>query len=173
METLERTLSGLRADRAELWKVGVLIGVAVAAGFRVVFAWLSGTVSAGEAFVVLVGLLLAETAAVSWARDFEGLRFGLLAALPLAAWAGIEVIVRVGHREAHQSTIRGDMQRYRAALRRDPRNAAARTLLGDSYLRLGRPERAVQEYRAAVALAGESTEMRYKLERAKRLAAAR
>lgn len=171
--TLNDAVARFGADVGHLWKVSVLIVVATVVAGRVVFSWVGGAITAGEGFVVLVGLIVAEAAAVNWVRDFQGVRFALLAALPLALWAGVEVLLRVGHREARQSTLRRDMQRYEAALRRDPRNAAALVLLGDSYVRLNQPERAERYYRGALAAEGDSYEVRYKLQRAQRLSRAR
>jgi cytochrome c-type biogenesis protein CcmH/NrfG len=86
---------------------------------------------------------------------------------------GVQVIAGVSRRESYRSSLNADIRRFRAALRRDPQNAAARELLGDSYLKLGRPGSAVAQYRAAVALAPGSYQSQYKLDRAVRLSRAR
>jgi len=157
-----------RANIADVWKVGLVIGVAVTVASRVVFSWLGGAISGAEGFTLLVGLLLAETAAVRWVGDFQGARLALLLMLPIAVWGAVEVLRRVGSREAYRSAIHADMGRFRAALRRDPRNAAARVLLGDAHMKLRQTARALAEYRAALALEPGSHEIRYKLERAAR-----
>ena len=151
----------------------VLIGVAVVVGFRLVFAWLSGALTVPETVVLSLALIVSEAVAIKWVRDFQGLSFVLLALLPLAVWAGVEILARVGGREAFRSSIVADMARYERALRRDPRNTAARELLGDAQMKLGRHDRAIREYRAALQTEGASYTTRYKLERAERLAAAR
>jgi tetratricopeptide (TPR) repeat protein len=170
---LHGLLIRLREDAASAWKVGLLIGVAAVVAGKVVFAWVGGSISGAEAIVLLVGLLVSEAAAVKWVGDFAGVHFALLLLLPLAVWAGLEVIARVGGREAFRSTVRIDIRRFRDALRRDPRNTAAHILLGDAHLKLGKPAVATAEYRAALALAPRSYEVRYKLQRAERLAAER
>jgi tetratricopeptide (TPR) repeat protein len=164
-----RLVGSARADPIELVKLGLLIVVVVAVGWRLVFAWLDGAISGPEAFVLTISLLLAEMAAVRWLPDFQGVRFILLLALPGAAWLGVQAIAGVLHRESYRSDLDADARRFRAALRRDPRNVAAHELLGDTYLKLGQSRRAITEYRTAVALDPGSYQNRYKLERAVRL----
>jgi len=150
-----------------------LIVVALLIATRIVFSWLAGTLATGEAVILSAALLVAEAAAVTWVRDFHGFLFVLLLLLPLAIWAAVEVLVRVGKREAHRSAIHTDIRRYRRALKRDPRNAAAQEMLGDALMKLGRPARALEHYRAALALQGGGYGTRYKVERAERYAGRR
>jgi len=151
----------------------VLIGVAVAVGSRIVFAWLGGAITGPETVVLSLALIVSEAVAIKWVRDFQGLSFVLLSLLPMAVWAGVEILTRVGRREAFRSSLAADIARYERALRRDPRNTAAHELLGDAHMKLGRHDRAIREYRAALETEGASYTTRYKLERAERLAAAR
>jgi tetratricopeptide (TPR) repeat protein len=168
-ELVYRAVGRARADLAEAWKVGLLIAVAIAVGWRVVFAWLGGAISGAEAFVLCLGIVLGEFAAANWLSEFEGMQLGLLLALPLAVWAGVEILVRVTARESRRSFLAADMRRYRAAVGRDPRNVAAHELLGDAYLKAGQLGRGLDEYRAALALSPGSYAIRYKFERARRL----
>ncbi len=162
-----------RADVAQAWKLGLLMAVAVTVAWRLIFSWLHGTISGVETLTLIAALLLAEGAAVRWIRDFQGLRFLLLLALPLAAWLGVEVLARVSRRESYRTSIQTDIRRFRAALQRDPTNAAAHELLGDSYLKLRQPRRAVSAYRSAVALNPRTYQSQYKLRRAARLSRTR
>lgn len=159
-----------REDAGTLLAVALLVVVAAGVAWQVVFAWLRGGLSGMEAFALCVSLFVAESAVVRWMDDFHGLQLALLLALPVAVWAGARLMIRVSAQESHRASLRGDMRRYRAALRRDPENAAARMLLGDVYVKLGRTRQAVAEYRAAVALDPRGYEARYKLARATRMA---
>jgi len=172
-EALYRLVDRTRADPVEAIKLGLVIAVVVAIGWRLIFAWFHEAMSGAEALVLIISLLLAEVAVVRWLPDFEGVRFLLLLALPIAAWFGAQIIARVSRRESYRSDLNADMQRLRAAVRRDPKNVAARELLGDAYVKLGKPRRALAEYHAAVALDPGSYQNRYKLERAARLSASR
>jgi tetratricopeptide (TPR) repeat protein len=168
-----RALGRFADDLAHAPRALLLVGVAVVVAFRIVFTWLSGALTGPEAVVLSLTLIVSEAVAVKWVREFEGLSFALLAVLPLAVWVGVGILARVGQREAFRASATGDIARYEQALRRDPRNAAARELLGDAHMKLGRPQRAIREYRAALALEGVSYGTRYKLERAERLASER
>ncbi len=158
-----------RADLGEAWKLGLLMVVAIAVGWRVVFAWLNGAISGAEAFVLCLGIVLGEAAAASWLREFEGVQLGLLLTLPIAVWVGMETLVRMTARGSRRSFLMADMRRYRAAVGRDPRNVAAHELLGDAYLKADQLGRGLEEYRVALALSPGSYAVRYKLERARRL----
>ncbi len=175
-EFMGTTLGALRRiheDVAYAPRVALLVAAAVFVAAKVVFSWLKDVIATGEAMVLLVALLVAEAVAVRWVRDFGGLLFLPLLMLPVAIWGAAEVIARVGKREARRSALQADMRRYREALRRDPRNAAAREMLGDAHVKAGKLGLAIEEYRAALALEGTSYTTRYKLQRAERLAQAR
>ena len=172
-EALYRIVERSRTDPMEAVKLGLLLAVVVAVSWRIIFAWLHGSISGWEALILTVSLVLVEGAAVRWLPDFSGARFLLLLAIPVAAILGVQAIAGVSRRESYRSTLNADIRRFRAALRRDPSNAAARELLGDSYLKLGRPASAVAQYRAAVALDPDSYQNQYKLDRAVRLSSAR
>jgi len=170
IDIAQNAISRARGDVVDAPRVLLLIAVALFVATRIVFSWLAGALSTGEAVVLGAALFVAEAAAVTWVRDFHGLVFVLLLMLPVAVWAAVEVLVRVGEREAYRSTVHADMRRYRQALRRDPRNAAAREMLGDAQMKLGRHTNAIEHYRAALALEGAGYGTRYKLERAERYA---
>lgn len=172
-EALYRIVEGSRTDPMEAVKLGLLLAVVVAVSWRLIFAWLHGSVSGPEVLILTVSLIVAETAAVRWLSDFHGARFLLLLAIPVAAIVGVQVIAGVSRRESYRANLDTDIRRYRAALRRDPKNAAARELLGDSYLKLGRPGNALAQYRAAVALEPGNYRNQYKLDRAARLSTVR
>jgi tetratricopeptide (TPR) repeat protein len=168
-ELIHRLLECLRADAVATGKVWLLIGMAVILQCRAVFLWAGDALSLAETFVLCVGLTLIEAASVRWVREFEGLQFLLLLALPAALWLGVGLIARVVSESSSRGARHADMERYCRAVRRDPRNVAAHVLLGDAYLRQGQAERARAEYRAACALEPHNWEIRYKLERAARL----
>ena len=165
-EALYRLVDRTRADPIELVKLGLLIAVVVGVGWRLAFAWLHGIISGSEALVLIISLLLGEAAAVRWLPDFNGIHFLLLLALPGAGWLGVQLIAGVLRRDSYRSHLDADVRRFRAALRRDPRNAAAHELLGDTYLKLRQSRRAMAEYRVAVALNPGSYQSQYKLKRA-------
>ena len=172
-EAIYRIVERSRTDSMEAVKLGLLLVVVVAVSWRLIFAWLHGSVSGPEVLILTVSLIVAETAAIRWLPDFQGGRFLLLLAIPIAAVVGVQVIAGVSRRESYRSSLNADIRRFQAALRRDPNNAAARELLGDSYLKLGRPGSAVAQYRAAVAIDPGNYRNQYKLERAARLSAVR
>jgi len=172
-ETLSRIVEQSRTDPMEAVKLGLLLAVLVAVSWRLIFAWLHGSASGPEVLVLTVSLIVAETAAIRWLSDFQGARFLLLLSIPVAAVVGVQVIAGVSQRESYRSNLNADIRRFRSALRRDPKNAAARELLGDSYLKLGSPDRALAQYRAAVALDPGNYQNQYKLDRAARLSTAR
>ncbi|MBE9566507.1 MAG: hypothetical protein IMF16_07140, partial [Proteobacteria bacterium] len=113
-EFIYRVVDRARADLGEVWKLGLFMVVAIAVGWRVVFAWLNGAISGAEAFVLCLSIVLGEAAGASWLREFEGVQLGLLLALPLAVWAGMEILVRVTARESRRTFLVADMRRYRA-----------------------------------------------------------
>src|SRR3990172_804838 len=143
--TAHRLVELFRQGLAGDWRVWVLIFVTVAVAWRVVFAWLAGSILASEAFVICLGIGLSEAAAVKWVGEFQGLRFLLLPGIPLAMWGGGELIARVACWEFRRTTRRTDLKRFRSAISRDPTNVAARVLLGDTYLKLGQFQRAQTE----------------------------
>jgi len=154
-------------------KVGLLIAVVVAVGWRLAFAWMAEVISGPEVLVLTISLLTAEGAAVRWLPDFDNVHFALLVAIPASAWAGVGMLSWVSNRESYRSDLNKDVIRLRAAIKRDPLNAAAHEFLGDAYWKLGQQRRGTSEYRAAVALEPGSYRNRYKLERAARLAGVR
>jgi hypothetical protein len=170
IDVAQNAISRARGDIVDAPRVLLVIAVALFVATRIVFSWLAGALSTGEAVVLGAALFVAEAAAVTWVRDFHGFVFFLLLMLPVAVWAAVEVLVRVGEREAYRSTVHADMRRYRQALKRDPRNAAAREMLGDAHMKLGRSANAIEHYRAVLLLEGAGYGTRYKLERAERYA---
>ncbi|HUU54780.1 MAG TPA: tetratricopeptide repeat protein [Armatimonadota bacterium] len=172
VDVAQNAIARVREDIVHAPRVLLLMATAVFVATRIVFSWLEGALSTGEAVILAAALFVSEAAAVRWVRDFQGLVFVLLLMLPVAIWAAVEVLIQVGKRESYRSTVHADMGRYREALKRDPRNAAAREMLGDAHMKLGRSASAIKHYRAALALEGESYRTRYKLERAERYARA-
>ena len=155
-------------DLAALGRAAAVIFVAVAAAVKAVLSWHGGGISGPQMLAVLVTIVLYEVAAIRSLRDFHGLSFALLLALPLAVWIGLQIIQSTSAREERKAWVRADMRRYRKALRQDPQNVAAHVLLGDSYLRLGKKTAAEHEYMAALRLDPSEYEARYKLERMRR-----
>ena len=171
-ESLHHVFERVQADRAEAWKLALLIAVTVGVAWRIFFAWLQESISGAEALILTLALLLAEGAAVRWLRDFEGVRFLLVLAIPLTMWLAAHIVARISASESRRGTLQADIRRFRAAIRRDPKNAAAHELLGDAYLKVNQPRRALAVYRSATTLDPGDYRTRYKLQRATRLASA-
>jgi hypothetical protein len=152
-------------DLVALSRAGAVIIVALLAAVKTILSWQAGGVSGLQAVAIIVTIAVYEVAAVISTREFRGLSFLVLLALPLAVWIGLQVILGTSARERRKTWIRDDMRRYMAALRRDPKNVAAHVLLGDSYAKLGKRAQAEREYRAALALDPTQYEARYKLKR--------
>lgn len=170
IDAAQSVISRTRDDLVHAPRAVLLIGAAVFIGMRIVFSWLAGALSTGEAVVLGAALFVSEAAAITWVRDFQGFLFVLLLMLPLAIWVAVEVLISVGKREAYRSGIQADIRRYRQALKRDSSNVAAREMLGDAEMKLGKPARAIKHYHAALAQEGAGYGTRYKLARAKRYA---
>jgi tetratricopeptide (TPR) repeat protein len=143
--------------------LGLLLAVLGVSGWKVLATWRQGSLNAVETLSLLIALLAGEAAAARHARDLSGAPFALLLLVPLAVWAGTILIAQVAAREQYLSATYADMERFRAALRRDPRNVAAYVFLGDAYVKLGRPRQAGVQYRLALSVDPVNYEARYKL----------
>jgi tetratricopeptide (TPR) repeat protein len=158
----------ISASFASWSKTALVIAVAMGACTHLVLSWQAGNITGTQAFVLVLTLFVGEIAAVRNIRHFQGLDFVLLLAIPIAVWGAVEIMSRVGSASARVADLRRRMRRYRAALRRDPRNVAAHVFLGDSYLKLGKRRQAAQQYRAALALDPNEFQAKFRLERLQR-----
>ncbi len=118
--------------------------------------------------------------------EFSPIEGVLLVALPLSSlvlamiyWGNLFVVViscslcvgvivlwalhRIGEERIKRFLLEQDIERYKATIRRDPKNAAAHSLLGDIYLRMKRYNEAIKEFEEALKLDPMSQSDRYKL----------
>lgn len=114
-------------------------------------AWFDRKISGIEATILLLGLFALQFFAVSLS-----LQGGPGIIVLIAAIFGVPAIfcllAKRSDRRMTDSFEQEDIARYRAAMDLDPRNVAAHSLLADTYRRLGKLERAIEEYRAALQL---------------------
>ncbi len=149
-------------------KTALVILVAIGACAQVVLSWQAGNIGGMQAFVLVLTLFIGEIAAVQNIRHLQGIDFLILLAIPLAVWAAVQILRRVGAESGRAADVRRRMKHYEAALRRDPRNIAAHVFLGDSYVKLGKQRQAMVEYQAALALNPNEYQAKFKIERLQR-----
>lgn len=73
------------------------------------------------------------------------------------------VLHQINEERLRRSLLEQEIERYKATIRRDPKNAAAHSMLGDVYLRIKRYDDAIRELEEALKLDPMSQSDRYKL----------
>jgi len=144
-----------------LMKVALVSFLAGGGAYWILSAWMNRALSATEAVMLMIGLILVTFFLVSYALS-QG--FGAVFAMLLliaAAVVGMSHYSRVADRKLSQRFDDEDIATYREALELDPTNAAAHSLLADLYRRREQYELALQEYEEAVRIAPTLQEERY------------
>jgi len=138
-----------------LFKALIFVPCIALIGSWVFAAWLDNTLAFGEAAIgltLLVGaFLLGVFSIVSGGWGFFGiLAFIYLALLSLLVWE------YVYWRRKERQHLLAEIEKYQDAIARDPRNAAAYSFLGKTYLALRIPDDAIAAFEQALALDPES-----------------
>jgi len=147
--------SELAATIERLFKAFVFVPCVGLLAWWLFGAWLDGTLAFGEA---AVGLTLLAAALLLGAMSITSGGWGFLTVLGAIylALLGVTVWQYVYWRRREREYLRGEIERYHAALARDPANAAAYAFLGKAHLALGNPDEAVAALEQAVAMEPES-----------------
>lgn len=145
-------------------KMAICAVIAFAGGYLIISGFAARKISGREALVLAVGLCVLLFVCVALT-----LRGGAGILILFAAVGGSALLFAVLARLADRRVARGlfdeEMDRYMQALELDPENVAAHSLLADAYRRMGKLEKAVEEYEEAVRLDPSLREERYWLER--------
>lgn len=162
MSMLEAFVSAFEAGirLTALILVVAIVGAAIVG--RIIEGELSGSHAAiGLLFIagLLIGVVFLWKSPLVFALFLASA--GLVALWTMAQFAAERSLVKQIQRE--------EEARYKAAIERDPKNAAAWSALGDLYLESKRYDDAIACYKQAVQIAPTDTTERRKLERAKQL----
>jgi len=125
--------------------------ISFAGAFLILSSWFDRKISGVEALLLALGLLIVEFIGVSLSFHGEsGIWFLLLivSGVPALFWG----LARRADRRLRDSMVAEDIASYQAAIDFDPKNVAAHSLLADTYRHMEELERAIEEYRAALAL---------------------
>ncbi len=147
-------------------RLTALIFVVAFVGVAIFGRILEGELSGWQAVIALLfvaGLLIGVV--LLWNSPLVFALFAIAAGLA-ALWA---MMLAAGERQLlHQMRLEEE-QRYKAAIERDPHNAAAWSALGDLYLELRRYDNAIACYERAVQLMPTDPAEKRKLHRARQL----
>ncbi len=144
--------------------MAVCAAIGFAGGYMILSALFARKISGREAFLLTVGLLVVLFFSVSMMlRGGPGIL--LLLVLVGGAALLLRALARAADRRIAKGLVEEEIAKYKEALEIDPDNAAAHSLLGDTYRQLGRIESAVEEYEAALGLDPSLRGERYWLER--------
>lgn len=111
--------------------------------------------------IMLIALPLGSLllAMVNWNNFFTVVLSCLLCAGAVAIWA----LHRISEQRIRRYLDEQEIERYKATISRDPKNAAAHSMLGDVYLRLKRYDEAIKEFEEVLRLDPTSQSDKYKL----------
>ncbi|MCS7254256.1 MAG: tetratricopeptide repeat protein [Armatimonadota bacterium] len=135
----------------------LFLGIVMSA---VVGKLLEGEFSPVEGIVLILLPLTSLTLAITHWRNILmvilscGLCFGVV-----VLWA----LHRISEERIRRHLLKQEIERYKATIRRDPKNAAAHSMLGDVYLKMKRYDEAIKEFEEALKLDPMSQSDRYKL----------
>lgn len=132
-----------------LFKAMVFVPTIALVAWWVFFAWAERVLDATEAWIATGLLLLAFILGVSSIIAGGWGFLGIIAIIYLALLA-LAVYEYVYWRRREREHYLAALERYRAASEKDPANLAARSYLGETYLKLGRFEEAETILREAV-----------------------
>jgi tetratricopeptide (TPR) repeat protein len=144
-----------------------LLVAAICFGFahRLIVAWFDRELAAWEAALLLCALLGFGSLALKLS---DSLWFYPLLAGTLIVMMILRTIpARIAERRK-QEMLQADIEAYQKALDFDPRNVAAYSFLGDTYMRTGDVDRAIEYYRKALEVDPKLLEEKKKLEKAER-----
>lgn len=148
-------------------KVAIVSFLAGGGAYWIFTAWMNRVLSAVEAGSLMVGLIVATFFLVSYALSASfGAIFSLLLIVAAAVFAFWQYS-QVADRKLNERFDAEDIAKYLEAIELDPTNAAAHSLLADTYRRQGKDELALHEYEEAVRLAPDLQEERYWIARLK------
>ncbi|MGD0113917.1 MAG: tetratricopeptide repeat protein [Armatimonadota bacterium] len=125
--------------------------VSFTAVFLVLSAWFDRKISGSEATILLLGVLAIEMLGM-WLSSRGGAGMLLLAVIVLGTPVVFYLMAKLSDWRLVRSFDEEDIAKYQEAIDLDPKNVAAHSFLGDVYRRQRKLERAIQEYKAALAL---------------------
>jgi len=139
----------------------IACGASAALGITVVGAWISRELTHTEGVIYLGAVLLASVLLIQSMNS--ALFFPLLLGMGVALWL-LRAAAGNRARRRRDSLLEGDLPRYRAAIQRDPRNAAAHSQLARTLEKLGRPQEAIPHYQRSIELQPHMNEDKYRLD---------
>lgn len=138
--------------------IGMLLSIPVS---MMIKAWLvDGTLEGGFAIGGILTLLVLF--GLTWTAKGTPMMLVFLMAL-LAVSFGLPVFGTRLHKQAQKQLDDGDIQKFRAAIERDPQNASAYAFLGDALMKRGSFIAAQAQYEKAVQLAPQAEAWQRKL----------
>lgn len=138
--------------------------VSFAAAFLIISAWFDRKISGTEAGILLLGVLAIEMLGM-WLSSRGGAGMLLLAVIVLGTPVVCYLMAKTADRRMVRSFDEEDIAKYQAATDLDPKNVAAHSLLAEVYRHQGRPELAIEEYKAALKLDATLNSERYWVQR--------
>ncbi|MFA4015584.1 MAG: hypothetical protein RUDDFDWM_000674 [Candidatus Fervidibacterota bacterium] len=148
----------------EGFKLAVLLLFLGIVASAIVGKLVEGELSPTEGTVLILLPIASLVLAIIWWKNI------LIVLLSCSLCLGVVVLWALHH--ISEQRIRRwldeqEIERYKATIRSDPKNAAAHSMLGDVYLRLKRYDEAIREFEEALKLDPLSQSDRYKLRLAK------
>jgi tetratricopeptide (TPR) repeat protein len=138
--------------------VGMLLSIPVG---LIIKAWLvDGTLEGGFALGAI--LILMILFGLTWTSQGSGMML-LFLFLLLTASFGLPILGSRWEKKAQKQLDDGDIQKFRAAIERDPKNASAYAFLGDALIKRGSYVAAQAQYEKAVELAPQAEAWQRKL----------
>ncbi|MFA4043946.1 MAG: hypothetical protein HZRFUVUK_000728 [Candidatus Fervidibacterota bacterium] len=148
----------------EGFKLAVLLLFLGIVASAIVGRLVEGELSATEGVIVILLPIVSLVLALIWWKN------SLIVLLSCSLCLGV-VMLWVLHHISEQRIRRWldeqEIERYKATIKSDPKNAAAHSMLGDVYFRLKRYDEAIKEFEEALKLDPLSQSDRYKLRLAK------
>lgn len=142
-------------------KVAIFSFLAGGGAYWILSSWLSRLLSATEAVLLMVGLIIMMFFLVSFALSMDFAAIFVLLLLIAAGLFAFSYGTKVADRKLSERFDQEDIARYLEAIDLDPSNVAAHSLLADTYRRQGKHELALKEYEEAVRIAPDLQEERY------------
>lgn len=138
--------------------IGMLLSIPIS---MIIKAWLvDGTLEFGYAALGIISLMVLF--GLTWtSQGTPAMLFFLM--LLLGASFGLPIMGSRLHKTAQKQLDDGDIQKFRSAIERDPKNASAYAFLGDALLKRGSVVAAQAQYERAVELAPQAEAWQRKL----------